>query len=265
MGVLNVTPDSFSDGGQFLDVDAAQTQAQRMVQSGAVILDIGGESTRPGAEGVTADEELERVLPVLRFVRDLDCLVSIDTRKARVAQAALAEGAHIVNDVSGLEEDPAMVDLVAESGAGAVVMHMQGSPSTMQQNPEYDDVVGDVTDYLSCRMHALESAGIEHACICLDPGIGFGKTLEHNLELLAGLPRLQKLHGPILLGLSRKRFIGSIIERVVEHRLAGSLAAMAYGVMRGAHIVRVHDVEESLDTAKMIDALLEKEGNLGMD
>ncbi len=245
MGILNVTPDSFSDGGRFLSPDAAVERALAMEKEGADIIDVGGESSRPGADPVPVEEELRRVLPVLERLRGkLRIPISIDTTKAEVAEAALRAGASIVNDISALRFDPAMAPLVAEFGAGLVLMHMLGTPKTMQQAPHYEDVVTEVRDFLAERAQYAQSQGIPREAIAVDPGIGFGKTVEHNLELLRRLPELVELGFPVLVGPSRKSFIGAILGLGVEERLEGTLAACAVAVVRGADILRVHDVKE---------------------
>ena len=245
MGILNVTPDSFSDGGRFLSPDAAVERALAMEKEGADIIDVGGESSRPGAEPVPVEEELRRVLPVLERLRGkLRIPISIDTTKAEVAEAALRAGASIVNDISALRFDPAMAPLVAKFGAGLVLMHMLGTPKTMQQAPHYEDVVTEVRDFLAERAQYAQSQGIPREAIAVDPGIGFGKTVEHNLELLRRLPELVELGFPVLVGPSRKSFIGAILGFGVEERLEGTLAACAVAVVRGADILRVHDVKE---------------------
>lgn len=245
MGILNVTPDSFSDGGRFLSPDAAVERALAMEKEGADIIDVGGESSRPGAEPVPVEEELRRVLPVLERLRGkLRIPISIDTTKAEVAEAALRAGASIVNDISALRFDPAMAPLVAKFGAGLVLMHMLGTPKTMQQAPHYEDVVTEVRDFLAERAQYAQSQGIPREAIAVDPGIGFGKTVEHNLELLRRLPELVELGFPVLVGPSRKSFIGAILGLGVEERLEGTLAACAVAVVRGADILRVHDVKE---------------------
>ena len=245
MGILNVTPDSFSDGGRFLSPDAAVKRALIMEKEGADIIDVGGESSRPGAEPVPVEEELRRVIPVLERLRGkLRIPISIDTTKAEVAEAALRAGASIVNDISALRFDPAMAFVVAEFGAGLVLMHMLGTPKTMQQAPHYEDVVREVREFLAERALYAQSQGIPREAIAVDPGIGFGKTVEHNLELLRRLPELVELGFPVLVGPSRKSFIGAILGLGVEERLEGTLAACAVAVVRGADILRVHDVRE---------------------
>jgi dihydropteroate synthase len=246
MGVLNLTPDSFSDGGMHADPARAIARARAMLEDGADILDIGAESTRPGAPPVTAREELARLEPVVGAL--LGCLrpLSIDTRKPEVMRAMLALGADMINDVAGFGTPDARA-AVAASGAACCVMHMRGDPSTMQQAPHYADVVEEVRDLLAARVRALGDAGVERSRIVVDPGIGFGKTLAHNLRLLAALPRLVELGLPVLVGVSRKSMIGALTGREVSRRLAGSVAAMLAAVARGAAIVRVHDVAESRD------------------
>jgi dihydropteroate synthase len=253
MGVLNVTPDSFSDGGRFFDAKPAVARAMAMLQAGADIIDIGGESTRPEATPVCADEELRRVLPVVLALSKH--VVSIDTTKALVAEAALATGARIVNDISALRADPRMAKVVRDSGAGLVLMHMQGTPETMQQDPQYEDVAGEVGEFLAERIRFAESQGVKKNQIAVDPGIGFGKTVEHNLQLLAELESLRKLGCPILVGTSRKSFIGKQLGREPHERLWGTAATVAWAVAHGAGIVRVHDVAEMRDVVRMVEAI----------
>ena len=261
MGILNVTPDSFSDGGQFLARDAAVEHALRMAEEGADIIDVGGESTRPrgraygeGAEVVTGEEEINRVVPVIEdIVRRLDIPVSIDTYKSEVARVALKAGVSIVNDISGFTFDPAMPSVVAEAGASAIVMHIQGTPKTMQQDPQYRDLIGEVAGFLEEAVGKGRRAGIGQ--IMIDPGIGFGKRLEHNLELIARLDRLRESGCPVLVGPSRKSFIGMLLDVPVADRLEGSLAAAAACILNGAHILRVHDVKETKRVATVIDAI----------
>jgi dihydropteroate synthase len=260
MGVLNVTADSFSDGGEFLDVDRAVEHAREMSQAGADIIDVGGESTRPGAAPVSAEEESHRVLPVIERLRDL--VVSVDTTKASVAERALAVGARIVNDISALRFDPRMIDVVRDAGAGVVLMHMQGTPQTMQQGPQYDDVVAEARSFLAERIAFAESRGLKKSQIAVDPGIGFGKTVEHNLQLLARLGEFGSLGCPLLVGTSRKSFIGKVLAplraapgREANGRLWGTAATVAWAVAQGAHIVRVHDVAEMTDVVRMVEAV----------
>jgi len=257
MGVLNVTPDSFSDGGRFDRVEQAVTHGLAMVRAGARIIDIGGESSRPGAEPVPADVEASRVLPVIEGLRAHSAVcISIDTAKAPVARAALAAGADVINDITAMTGDEEMPALAAETGAGVVLMHMRGCPRTMQSGDlSSPDIVSDVADYLAERVHAVCAAGVERRAVCIDPGIGFGKTVEQNLALVAGLGRFVASGQPVLLGVSRKSFIGALTDRSVDQRLAGTAAACAIGVWMGAHILRVHDVAEMGDVAKVSAAL----------
>lgn len=246
MGVVNVTPDSFSDGGETMDADAAVARGRALLAAGADIVDVGGESTRPGALPLDPRDESARVVPVIRALAAAGAVVSVDTRNARTMAAALDAGAGIVNDVTALTGDPDALALVARRGAFVVLMHMRGDPRTMQDAPRYDDVVGDVADYLAGRVEACVRAGIPRAKIAIDPGIGFGKTVEHNVALIAGLDRLAALGCAVLLGVSRKSFIGRLSRgEDAKNRLSGSLAAMLAGVARGADIVRVHDVAET--------------------
>ena len=256
MGILNVTPDSFSDGGRFLDRATAIAHATRMIDDGADILDVGGESTRPGSTPVSADEELERVHPVIQRLAELHPAVpiSIDTRKADVAAEALDAGATIVNDVSG-GADPAMFDVVRDREAAVVLMHMQGDPPTMQEAPHYDDVVGEVHEYLRQRIEAAELAGIDPERIAVDPGIGFGKDLDHNLELMHGVDAFLDLGRPVVVGPSRKKFIGTILDLPEEERVEGTVGAVVWMVARGAHLVRVHDVREVVRAVRVSDAI----------
>jgi dihydropteroate synthase len=260
MGVVNVTPDSFSDGGELLDPEAATKRALDMVQDGADIVDIGGESTRPGSAEVPEDVELERVMPVVeRLSAEAEVPLSIDTRKSAVAVEALRAGATIVNDVSA-GADPGMFDAVRASKAGMVLMHMQGEPRTMQAQPHYDDVVGEVHEFLRMRADAAVGAGIDRDRLCIDPGIGFGKTLEHNLLLLRDARVLLDLGLPVLVGPSRKRFLGTILGTQAGDRLEGTAAAVAWLAAVGVHVVRVHDVKEMSRVARVIDAI-SKAGN----
>ena len=261
MGILNVTPDSFSDGGHYFDPSAAVDRALEMAAQGADIIDIGGESTRPGADPVQADEEIRRTVPVITRLREQsDVLVSIDTMKADTAARALDAGADIINDVSALEADPGMVDVAADTQAGMVLMHMKGLPKTMQNSPDYENVVREISVYLSERINFAVERGVAHNRIAIDPGIGFGKTVEHNLELLQGLPRLAECDSPLLVGVSRKSFIGKLLNRTSPlDRRAGSLGAAAWAVMHGAHILRAHDVIDTCDVCRLMDTLLSGE------
>jgi len=256
MGALNVTPDSFSDGGLYASTAAAVGRGLEMLAEGADLVDVGGESTRPGADPVPAEEELRRVLPVVRALAAAGAVVSIDTVKAEVAAAALEAGALVVNDVTALG-DPGMAGVVAGAGAGVVLMHMQGTPRTMQDDPRYGDVLAEVAAFLVSRADAARAAGIDPASICIDPGIGFGKRLEHNLALLAGVPRLSALGYPLLVGASRKRFIADILGPIpVADRDAATAAAHVLAIAGGASIIRTHNVVVGLQTARVADAIV---------
>jgi dihydropteroate synthase len=257
MGIVNVTPDSFSDGGRFNDHGRAVEHALALIAEGADILDIGGESTRPGAEPVEEAEELRRVLPVIRAVRSqTKALISIDTMKAAVARAAIDAGADIINDVTGLRGDAAMLRAAAESKAGLVVMHMTGNPQTMQSNPHYDDVVTEVRGYFENRLRLLENEGIAPERVVLDPGFGFGKTLEHNLALMRELPLLATLR-PLLIGVSRKSMIAKVLHSdAMDDRYWPTIALTAYAREHGARIVRVHDVKPNREALRMMEAIL---------
>ncbi|HSR93975.1 MAG TPA: dihydropteroate synthase [Solirubrobacterales bacterium] len=255
MGIVNVTPDSFSDGGLFLDAEAAIAHGVELVRDGAEILDVGGESTRPGAEEVGAEEELARVEPVVAGLAGT-ATVSIDTSKAAVARVALDAGASIVNDVSALRRDPEIGAVCAESGAGLILMHMQGDPRTMQENPAYDDVVDDVKAFLAERLEAAVDVGVAEERIWLDPGIGFGKNLDHNLELLRRLGELRELGRPLVIGTSRKSFLGEIDGSAVEDRLGGTIASSILAAAEGADVLRVHDVAEAAQAARVASAIL---------
>ena len=258
MGVVNVTPDSFSDGGQWLDPAAAIAHGRELAAEGARILDIGGESTRPGAEPVGEAEELRRVVPVVEGLADLDgAVISVDTTKAAVAQTALAAGARYVNDVSALRSDPGLAAVVAAAGCDCCLMHMQGRPRTMQEHPHYDDVVGEVAAFLQQRAAFAVAAGIAPERIQVDPGIGFGKTLEHNLELLRRLDEIAALGFPVVVGVSRKSFLGRITGReVAGERVAATVAANVLAYERGASVFRVHDVGPTLDALRVASATL---------
>jgi dihydropteroate synthase len=255
MGVVNVTPDSFSDGGLFLDADAAIVHGEELVRDGAEILDVGGESTRPGAEEVSTEEELARVEPVVAGLAGT-ATVSIDTSKAAVARAALDAGASIVNDVTALRHDPEVGAVCADRGAGLILMHMQGDPRTMQENPAYDDVVDDVKAFLAERLEVAVDAGVAEERVWLDPGIGFGKNLDHNLELLRRLGELHELGRPLVVGTSRKSFLGKIDGSAVEDRLGGTIASSILAAAEGADVIRVHDVAEAAQAAKVASAIL---------
>ncbi len=254
MGIVNVTPDSFSDGGKFFSVNAAVSHALRLIDEGADFIDIGGESTRPGSEPVPLDEELRRTIPVIKqLVSKTSIPISIDTYKADVARAALDAGAQIVNDISGATFDVKMMDTVAEYKASMVLMHIQGTPKTMQQQPSYNHVVREVTTFLMTQAKKAEEAGVQQ--IIIDPGIGFGKTFEHNIQLLQKLSLLSSLGYPLLIGVSRKSFIGTILNLPPSERVEGTAAAITVSIMRGAHIVRVHDVKEMKRVAMVTDVL----------
>lgn len=268
MGILNITPDSFFAGSRLKTVEAAVDTALQMERAGAAILDIGGESTRPGAEAVSAQEEADRVIPVVEAIRGRsDIALSVDTRNALVAREALNQGADIVNDISALQHDPSMPALVSEYDVPVVIMHMRGTPETMQKNPVYDDVVGEIFTWLKQRAHALVAAGVSASKIIVDPGIGFGKTLDHNLRILRELPTFCTLGYPVLLGSSRKSFIGRILEArnpdgspvAPELRGAGSLAVHCHAAQAGVSILRVHDVAETVDAMLMLNALWNRE------
>jgi dihydropteroate synthase len=255
MGVLNVTPDSFSDGGHFLDVGTAVHRGREMIDEGADFIDIGGESSRPGSEPVGAEEETRRILPVIeQLAAGGSVPVSVDTCKSEVARRALDAGAVVVNDITGLRSDPAMADVIARHHATAVIMHMKGSPGTMQEDPRYADLVGEVREYLAEGIALALRSGIRQ--IIVDPGIGFGKTIAHNLEILRRLAEFRSLGYPLLVGPSRKSFIGRILDLGVEERLEGTAGAVAASIMNGASVVRVHDVKPMLRVARIVDAIV---------
>ena len=255
MGVLNVTPDSFSDGGRFNVVDAARRQAARLVEEGADIIDVGGESTRPGSESVAVDEELQRVIPVIEAVlAETGAIVSVDTTKPEVMREAARVGAGMINDVRALQ-DPGALEAAADTQCVVCLMHMQGKPRTMQQNPAYDDVVSDVAAFLEERRDACVAGGIDTARLVIDPGFGFGKTVEHNLALLRRLDELSQLGLPVLAGISRKSTLGAITGREVDERMPASIVAAAIAVQNGAKIVRVHDVAPTIDAIRVVQAV----------
>ncbi len=256
MGVVNVTPDSFSDGGLYLDPEAAIRHGEGLALAGARILDVGGESTRPGAEEVGLEEELRRVEPVVAGLAGEEATISVDTSKAAVAAAALAAGAEIVNDVTALRGDPEMAALCADRGATVVLMHMLGSPRTMQENPVYEDVVGEVKAFLAARIEVAVAAGVAEERIWLDPGIGFGKTAEHNLELLRRLAELRELGRPLVIGTSRKSFIGRVDGSEADERLGGTIASSVLAAAEGADVLRVHDVAEVAQAMAVAAAIL---------
>ncbi|MDH4139155.1 MAG: dihydropteroate synthase [Coriobacteriia bacterium] len=261
MGIINVTPDSFSDGGEHADTDAAIAHGRLMVADGAAIIDVGGESTRPGAAELSEAEETARVLPVIsQLAEGASFPVSIDTRHAEVARCAVEAGASIVNDVGGFR-DAGMAEFAASADVGVVIMHMLGEPGTMQEDPRYDDVVGEVRDFLLDRALSLEGAGVARERICIDPGIGFGKTLEHNLLLLGALPELSSFGYPVLVGASRKRFIGMLGgAEEPRHRIGGSIAAAVWAAATGASAVRVHDVRETVEALRVASAIRDSSG-----
>lgn len=255
MGILNVTPDSFSDGGKFTLVDAALRQVERMIYDGASIIDIGGESTRPGAAAVNQRNELARVIPILKaIVQRFDVVVSIDTSKAAVMAEAVEHGAGIINDVRALQ-NPDCLEIVAQSNLAICLMHMQGMPRTMQTDPQYEDLIPDIKTFFNQRITACVEAGIEKQRLIVDPGFGFGKSLEQNYSLLAHLDSFHDLGLPILAGLSRKSMLGNLLNREVDQRLAGSLASAIIARQKGAQIIRVHDVKETVDALKVLNAV----------
>ncbi len=256
MGILNVTPDSFSDGGRWAAIDSAIAHAERMAAEGADLIDLGGESSRPGADLVPLDEELRRVLPVLETLRDrISVPISVDTAKPEVARKAIAEGATVINDIGGLR-DPEMVRVVAESDAAVVIMHMAGTPQNMQIDPRYDDVVNEVRESLARSVDIATAAGISRERIAVDPGIGFGKTNQHNLDLLRNLPAFASLGCPLLIGLSRKGFLGEITGRPRDQRVTASVVGSLASAVRGARVLRVHDVGPMVDALKVWNAVM---------
>lgn len=260
MGVLNVTPDSFSDGGRYADRAKALKRAMQIIEEGADIIDVGGESSRPGSLPVDAETELSRVLPVVEQLKaKTEVLISVDTRKSVVAEAALKAGAHIINDISALVSDRHMVAVARHYKAGLLIMHKKGEPRDMQDDPRYDNVTDEVSGYLRERINFLTKAGIAAEAIAVDPGIGFGKTTEHNVELIAHIEKLKECGRPVVVGLSRKRFLGQLAGRAVNERLAASLGALAYCLLKGAAVARVHDVKESRDVLMVLNAFLSGE------
>jgi dihydropteroate synthase len=255
MGILNVTSDSFSDGGTYERPTAAFERAMTMASEGADLIDVGGQSSRPGSQPVPEDEELIRVIPVIERIREAwDGPISVDTYRSRVAEEALRAGAAIVNDITALLAEPDIGAVVASAGAAVVLMHMQGTPATMQENPTYGDLIGEVAGFLRDAIERATAAGIGDDQIVIDPGIGFGKTTEHNLTILHRLPELSVLRKPVLIGPSRKRFIGNVLDLPVNDRLEGTLATVAYAVAQGARIVRVHDVAPAVRVVRMVEA-----------
>jgi len=257
MGILNLTPDSFSDGGQFSDKNQATDYALKMIDDGADMIDIGGESTRPGAEPVSLDEELKRTIPIIKSIRQRsDCLISIDTYKSSVAEVALDVGADLVNDISGLTFDEKMIDIVVDRKVPVILMHMKGTPRSMQVDPNYDNVIEEICEFFRRKVKSAKNSGILDNMIILDPGIGFGKRLEDNFEIIRELKQICAMGYPILLGPSRKSFIGASLNLPVEERLEGTLASITAGIMNGANIIRVHDVKETLRAVKIIEKIM---------
>jgi dihydropteroate synthase len=257
MGVLNITPDSFSDGGKFLKVEDAVRCGIKMAEEGADIIDVGGESTRPGSDPATIEEELSRVIPVIEALsKEINIPVSIDTYKSEVAKKALDAGAEMINDISALRFDPEMKEVAAEYQVPIVLMHIKGTPKNMQKNPYYEDVIKEIIEYLKESIQLAKEAKVQEENIIIDPGIGFGKRLDDNLNILKNLKEFFILNCPILVGPSRKSFIGKVLDLPVEERLEGSLAALAVSIMNGANIIRVHDVKESKRVAGLVDAIL---------
>ncbi len=255
MGILNVTPDSFSDGGKFFNAEDALKQVQRMIDDGASIIDVGGESTRPGAKDVSLEDELNRVIPVIKAIKEkFDILVSVDTSKAKVMEQSILAGADIINDVRALQNEGCVEVMAKYPKVPICLMHMQGLPRTMQENPQYDDVVDDIIEFFKQRIAVLSNAGIDKQRVMLDPGFGFGKTLTQNYELLGRLSEFMSLELPLFIGISRKSMIGNLLNREVNERLAGSLTAAVISAQQGAKIIRVHDVPETVDALKVLAA-----------
>ena len=256
MGILNVTPDSFTDGGKYLDPERARLRCLEMAAEGADIIDIGGESSRPGSERISTEEELRRVMPVIKTVRDaVDIPLSIDTCKSEVARAALDEGVQVVNDITALNGDPRMAEVISAKGAGVVLMHMKGTPEDMQDAPSYSDTMNEICSYLKEAVDLARQKGISSDKIMIDPGIGFGKRIEDNLSILKGLQHFKKIGQPVLIGVSRKSFIGSITGKEPEERIYGTAAACAAAVMNGADILRVHDIDAMRDVARVAEGI----------
>jgi dihydropteroate synthase len=256
MGVLNVTPDSFSDGGLFFETERAIEHGISMVEEGADFIDIGGESTRPFSEPLSSEEEVSRVIPVIEAIaREVSVPISIDTCKGSVAREALRAGASIINDISALRLDPEIASVAAEAGVPVILMHMKGTPENMQKNPVYGDLIWEIKDFLKGAAQRAIKAGISEDLILVDPGIGFGKTFDHNLQIIQNLSSFSSLGRPILIGTSNKAFIGKILGKEAHERLTGTMATVAVTAMNGAHIVRVHNVKEAVETVKMVDAI----------
>lgn len=256
MGILNVTPDSFSDGGLFLDKEKAVEHGLEMAREGADIIDVGGESTRPYSEEVPLDEELDRVIPVIEALsKEIEIPISIDTIKAGVAREALGAGASMINDISALRFDPHMASVAAEAGVPVILMHMKGTPSNMQDNPTYDELIPEILDFLRDAIDRAVKAGIKESNIIVDPGIGFGKTFDNNLQIIRDLSQLSVLERPVLLGSSRKSFLGHLLGKETSERDVATMATVSVGVMNGASIIRVHDVKKAVDTVRVVDAI----------
>jgi len=256
MGVLNVTPDSFSDGGKYFHIDNAIARALQMVEEGADLIDVGGESTRPYSKRISVEEEIDRVIPVIKALAGhLPVPISIDTYKSKVAEEALRAGATIINDISALRFDPKMASFAGEAGVPIILMHMKGRPEHMQNAPHYADLLGEIEHFLRDAITRAVEAGVREDLVMVDPGIGFGKTFDHNLQIIRGLNRLTKLGRPILIGSSNKAFIGQVLGKDVEERMIGTMATVAVSVLNGANMVRVHHVKEAVDTVKMVDAI----------
>ncbi len=261
MGIVNVTPDSFSDGGEAFELEVAYGRAMDQIHDGADIIDIGGESTRPDSQSVSLEEELRRTIPLIKRLNGKVPLLSIDTCKSEVARQALEAGAHIVNDISSGTFDPQMAEVVAEYGAGVVLMHIKGTPRNMQKNPVYDDLIEEVKQFLCAAVERFTMVGVPLDNILVDPGIGFGKTKDHNLELISRLGQFRGLGAGVLLGVSRKAFIGLLTDRPIKDRLSGTIGAVTAGVIAGADIVRVHDVKQVVDAVKVVDAITSNSGS----
>lgn len=256
MGVLNITPDSFSDGGKYLDKEKAVQRAMEMARGGADIIDIGGESSRPGAVSISAAEEIERVIPVVEaLIGKIEVPISVDTRKSEVAKEALSKGASFINDITALRADGDMAKVIADFDAGCILMHMKGDPGNMQDAPHYDDVIGEISAYLAESIKLAEDSGIDPGKIIIDPGIGFGKTLEHNLLILKNLERFKELDKPIMVGTSRKSFIGKLTGKEADERIFGTAASIAAAILNGADIVRVHDVPQMREVSTIADSV----------
>ena len=256
MGILNVTPDSFSDGGRYLEKKKAIEHGIAMARDGADIIDVGGESTRPYSKKISLNEEMERVIPVIEVLKkELNIPICIDTYKSEIAKMAIQAGASMINDISAFRFDPDLISVVRESGVPVILMHMKGTPDNMQDNPTYDDLISEILGFLKSAVDRALNGGIRKDMIIIDPGIGFGKTFDHNLEIINALRRFQSLGRPILLGTSRKAFIGHILDKEPHERDTGTMATITAGVMNGAHIVRVHDVKKGVETVKVIDAI----------